>query len=268
MMTWQITFIGACMRPVLKTLIFVVPLAIIALFVSIHTNTVQAENAEEDEAFPRALKYLLPPPSPILSDPERSMDTEHVAYGAVDPDEELVQPIHYSHQLHAGELQINCEYCHSNARRSKHAGVPATEVCMNCHSQVPGVDVPGFKPGIEECTPTLDANGEPVRDVQATEDLMTLCESYINDDPIEWVRVHDVPDFVYFSHKRHVTAGVLCQECHGEVQADMTVARRVHRLYMGWCLDCHEDHPSVDENYGAEAELRRAELKDCYTCHM
>jgi hypothetical protein len=73
---------------------------------------------------------------------------------------------------------------------------------------------------------------------------------------------------VYFTHKRHVSAGVECQECHGEVQDTMTVARRVSELTMGWCLECHEDHPSVDTNYGSLAELRRAEMKDCWTCHQ
>jgi hypothetical protein len=91
---------------------------------------------------------------------------------------------------------------------------------------------------------------------------------------IPWVKVHDLPDFVHFSHKRHVKAGVLCQECHGEVQDDMTVGRRVSELTMGWCLDCHETHPSIPDNYCNDdeptcdaAELRRTEIKDCWNCH-
>ncbi|MDP6931699.1 MAG: cytochrome c3 family protein, partial [Myxococcota bacterium] len=85
--------------------------------------------------------------------------------------------------------------------------------------------------------------------------------------PIQWERVHQLPDFVYFSHKRHVLGGVECEECHGNVGEDFTVARRVNTLEMGWCLECHKDHPKVEENYGAQAELRRSELKDCITCH-
>lgn len=96
--------------------------------------------------------------------------------------------------------------------------------------------------------------------------LEKLQEYYDSGEPIPWVKVHDLPDYVYFSHKRHVVGGVQCQECHGAVQ-EMTVNQRVSSLKMGWCLDCHATHPKIDENYGDKAELRRAELKDCYTCH-
>jgi hypothetical protein len=111
---------------------------------------------------------------------------------------------------------------------------------MNCHKVIPSDDRP---------------------------ELEKLKEYYASGEPIPWQKVHDLPDFVHFSHKRHVRGGVRCQECHGEVQDEMTVAYRVNTLQMGWCLDCHKDHPTVDENYGASAELRRAELKDCLTCH-
>jgi hypothetical protein len=163
-----------------------------------------------------------------------------VAYGAVERAGVLEQPIAYSHKLHAGKLEIACEYCHTGARRSIHAGVPETGTCMNCHKVIPSDDRP---------------------------ELEKLKEYYASGEPIPWQKVHDLPDFVHFSHKRHVRGGVRCQECHGEVQDEMTVAYRVNTLQMGWCLDCHSDHPTVDENYGASAELRRAELKDCLTCH-
>jgi hypothetical protein len=116
---------------------------------------------------------------------------------------------------------------------------------MNCHKMVPSEG----------------------RSEEAQADLAKLKDYYERGEVIPWVKVHDLPDFVYFSHKRHVLGGVQCQECHGEVQRDMTVAYRVSELTMGWCLNCHKEHPKVDENYGAQAELRRAELKDCYTCH-
>jgi hypothetical protein len=163
-----------------------------------------------------------------------------VAYGAVERAGVLEQPIAYSHKLHAGKLEIACEYCHTGARRSIHAGVPETGTCMNCHKVIPSDDRP---------------------------ELEKLKEYYASGEPIPWQKVYDLPDFVHFSHKRHVRGGVSCQECHGEVQDEMTVAYRVNTLQMGWCLDCHKDHPTVDENYGASAELRRAELKDCLTCH-
>ena len=228
------------MRSVLRTSMLTLPIAGMAIAVFTTNQRVQADEPVEAEAFPTELHYLFPPPVPLLSDPNRDINHEHVAYGAVDPSEELTQPINYSHMLHAGELQINCEYCHSGARRSIHAGVPSTSVCMNCHSLIDTTDRP---------------------------ELQKLVGYYERGEVIPWVKVHDLPDFVYFSHKRHVRGGVQCQECHGEIQEDMTVARRVHPLTMGWCLTCHENHPSIDENYGAGAELRRAEIKDCWTCH-
>ncbi len=232
--------------------------AVVAIAVSGegHAEDPEVADPESEELFPQGTHYLLPPIVPSLaevseplglapiSDPNRSVDTEQVAYGTVGTDV-LEQPIHYSHKLHAGKLQIECEYCHFNARRSIHAGVPSTETCMNCHKMVP-------------------ADG---RSDEAMADLAKLKEYYENGEVIPWVKVHDLPDFVYFSHKRHVLGGVECQECHGQVQEDMTVAYRVSELTMGWCLNCHKEHPKVDENYWAQAELRRAELKDCYTCH-
>jgi hypothetical protein len=250
-----------------RALLFSAPVFVAAGAIAITANGVQAQDTGEEATFPQGVHYLLPPPSPILSDPERSWGTERVAYGAVGSEGVLPQPIAYSHKLHAGTLKIECEYCHFNARRSSHAGVPPTETCMNCHANVPGVEVPGKKPGVTECTPTLGADGKPVRSTEATAALMTLCDYHTKGEPVPWVKVHDLPDFVYFTHKRHVRGGVACQECHGQVQDDMTVAYRVGELTMGWCLNCHEDHPKVDENYGARAELRRAEMKDCWTCH-
>lgn len=188
-----------------------------------------AETYYGDETFPIRFHYILP----------TQPDTDRVAYGIV-TDEVIEQPIAFPHDLHAGQMQIDCEYCHTGARRTIHAGVPPTQACMNCHQMV-------------------DATNRP--------ELEKLNKYYADNEPIPWVKVHDLPDFVYFSHKRHVQGGVRCQECHGEVQDVMTVARRVNTLEMGWCLDCHANHPKVDENYGAQAELRRAELKDCWTCH-
>jgi|NOAtaT_7_FD_contig_51_3782300_length_911_multi_6_in_0_out_0_1 hypothetical protein len=232
------------MRLLQRALLLVAPAACVVGAVVAFNGTSSAEQAAEEELFPLGKHYLLPPPSPILADPSRSVDTEHVAYGHVGS-EVHEQPIAYSHKLHAGKLQIECEYCHFNARRGVHAGVPTSETCMNCHKMVP---TEGRSP-------------------EAVEALTKLKDYHEKGEPIPWVKVHDVPDFVYFSHKRHVLGGVQCQECHGEVQRDMTVAYRVSELTMGWCLNCHKSHPKVDENYGAQAELRRAELKDCWTCH-
>jgi len=212
-----------------RTLMLATPVLASVCAMVLWNSQVQADSPAEDEAFPLATHDLLPHPS-----------GRHVAFGRVDPNEIIEQPIQYSHMLHAGTLNIQCEYCHTMARKSIHAGVPPTETCMGCHKVVDATD----RPGLEKLKGYWERGEE-----------------------IPWVKVHDLPDFVYFNHKRHVTAGVQCEECHGQVKETMTVAQRVSSLNMGWCLECHKTHPSVDENYGAQAELRRAEMKDCYTCH-
>jgi len=123
-----------------------------------------------------------------------------------------IQPVPYSHKLHAGDIGMDCYYCHFTANKSGHAAVPPTEVCMNCHTRV--------KPN----SPRL----EKVRD------------SYATGKPVEWVRVHRVPDFVFFNHQAHVTAGVSCISCHGRVD-QMVEVRQVEPLNMKFCLDCHRD---------------------------
>jgi len=190
-----------------------------------------------EETFPLGKKNLLPPQ--VSSDAPYDVPL-HVAVG--EPlDAAIEQPIAFPHDRHVKVLGMDCQYCHSSARKEIHAGIPPTQLCMGCHNMVS-----------TEGRPELDK-------------LKTFYADGAG-EPIPWVKVHDVPDFVYFSHKRHVTAGLDCQECHGPVE-DMQVAQRVASLKMGWCLDCHAQHESIDENYGPKAELRRAELKDCWTCH-
>jgi hypothetical protein len=189
------------------------------------------------DTFPIGKKNLLPPE--VSSAPPWDVDLR-VAVGEPEADP-LQQPIAFPHDRHVKVLGMDCQYCHSGARKGIHAGIPPTQVCMGCHKAVS-----------TEGRPELDK-----------------LKAYWNEgngEPIPWVKVHDLPDFVYFSHKRHVVAGVACQECHGQVQ-DMQVDQRVAPLNMGWCLDCHAQHESIDTNYGPKAELRRAELKDCWTCH-
>ena len=123
-----------------------------------------------------------------------------------------VQPVAYSHALHAGELGIDCRYCHSTVERSPVAIVPATSVCMNCH-QLVGRDL---------------ASLELVRD------------SATSGRRLRWTRVHDLPDYARFDHSAHLAAGVGCSSCHGDVEA-MEVVTQVEPLSMGWCLECHRD---------------------------
>ena len=163
--------------------------------------------------------------------------------------EAIDQPIAFTHYRHVTVLGMDCQYCHTYARESNYAGVPPVEMCMGCHTHVR----------------------------TESPQIMQLTEYWENDEPVPWQKVHDLPDFVHFAHKRHVRAGVECIECHGQVplmgrwpdgdpeQAQVMV--RESPLQMGWCLDCHAEHPSIDENYGEDANVRRAELKDCWTCH-
>ena len=136
------------------------------------------------------------------------------------------QPIDYSHKLHAGDLAIDCQFCHTYARRSRSAGIPSVEQCMACHQ-------------------LIRADKDPIK---------VLAKAYDDQKPIEWVKVHDLPDFVFFNHKAHVSAGFECQECHGPVE-EMEVLYRHAPMTMGWCVNCHRD------NMDKGASL------DCLVCH-
>jgi hypothetical protein len=163
------------------------------------------------------------------------------------------QPVPYSHALHVGELGLDCRYCHNTVEESAHSAIPPAETCMNCHKSVR----------------TESANLLPIR------------EAYGKDTPIEWVRVHDLPDYVYFNHSAHVTRGVGCESCHDRVD-QMEVVYQSQALTMGWCLDCHRDPVKhlrpLDEItvMGWEPTTDQARLAkenniqpptDCSTCH-
>ena len=122
------------------------------------------------------------------------------------------QPVPYSHKLHAGDLGLDCRYCHTTVEVSPVAIVPPTQTCMNCHNDV----------------------------LPESETLLPIRESYAKKKPMEWVRVHNLPDYAYFNHSRHVNSGIGCASCHGNV-AQMDVVMQVEPLSMGWCLDCHRN---------------------------
>lgn len=127
------------------------------------------------------------------------------------------QPVPFSHQLHAGQLGMDCRYCHHHVEDSKHATVPDTQVCMGCHNSVdPGkAHVKGNSPLLAE-----------------------VRQSWRSQNPIEWKRVHKLPEYAFFDHSIHVNRGVSCFECHGAIY-DMKVVQHAKPLTMGWCLDCH-----------------------------
>ena len=166
------------------------------------------------------------------------------------------QPIAYSHRLHAGELGIDCKYCHFGAERSRHAGIPPAEVCMNCHQSVtaPFADIRAE----DKAAKAEERKAEPVLspEIQKIYDALALDAKRRRDEtkslkPIEWKQIHRLPDFAYFDHRSHVTAGVSCQQCHGPVES-MERVRQHSDLTMGWCINCHREN---------DATL------DCGACH-
>ncbi len=169
----------------------------------------------------------------------------------------LPQPVPFSHKHHVRGIGIDCRYCHTSVEDSAFAGMPATETCMSCHSQ------------IWADSPIL----EPVR------------ESFRTGRPIEWTRVHDLPDFVYFNHSIHLKKGIGCASCHGRVD-EMPLMWKVNSLHMEWCLDCHrhperfvrpreqvfnmdwvprEDPLELGRRLVREYKIQR--LTDCSVCH-
>ena len=139
------------------------------------------------------------------------------------------QPIAFSHEIHAGINGVDCNYCHTSARHSKHSGIPSANVCMNCHTYISE----GSKYGTKEIAKIYEAVGfDP--------DSRQYIEGY-EQKPIEWVRIHNLPDHAYFNHSQHVVAGGLeCQECHGPVE-EMEVLYQYSELTMGWCIECHRE---------------------------
>jgi len=173
------------------------------------------------------------------------------------------QPVPFSHQRHVAGNGIDCRYCHTSVEESGFAGIPPTETCMTCHSQVL-TDAPML---------------EPVR------------ESWKTGEPLIWTRIYDVPDFVYFNHSIHVAKGVGCTTCHGNI-ADMELTHKAETLRMSWCLDCHGDpakyvrpkdkvfdpfwSDAADEDFDQKIDgpklvdaydIRTGQLSDCSICH-
>ena len=181
------------------------------------------------------------------------------------------QPIAFSHKVHAGENGVDCNYCHSSARKSKHSGIPSANVCMNCHTYInEGTDEDGTK----EIAKIYEAVGfDP--------DSRTYIEGYTQ-KPIEWVRIHNLPDHAYFNHAQHVVAGQIeCQDCHGPIQ-EMEEVYQYSELTMGWCIECHREsevkmegneyyakiHDELKEKYGKEVfTVEEIGGLECAKCH-
>ncbi|HET7500030.1 MAG TPA: cytochrome c3 family protein [Kofleriaceae bacterium] len=161
------------------------------------------------------------------------------------------QPIAFSHKLHAGDNKVPCLYCHYGARSSRHAGIPSSSVCMNCHGllEKQTVEIERFKEAAQLDRPL-----------------------------VAWVKVHNLPDFVYFNHSRHILSGKwatpqdACHACHGEVEK-MTRVEQVSPLTMGWCLECHRERAGIPTHTLERATRRFSEVPkpvtgtDCASCH-
>ena len=188
-----------------------------------------------------------------------------------------VQPIHYSHKIHSGDNKIDCNYCHSSARVSKHSGIPSLNICMNCHKSI------------------YEYNGETTEEYTKEfydAEIQKLYKAVGWDDeaqeytgvtyPVKWVRIHNLPDFAYFNHSQHVNvAGIECQTCHGPVE-EMEIMYQHSSLTMGWCINCHREtnvnikdneyydriHAELSKKYGVE-ELTAAQMGglECGKCH-
>ncbi len=196
----------------------------------------------------------------------------------VDQDYAPVQPIHYSHRIHAGSNGINCNYCHSSARVSKHSGIPSLNVCMNCHKSIAEVS---DTTATEEYSKQFYDNeiAKLYKAVGWDKDAQKYTGKT---EPVKWVRIHNLPSFVYFNHSQHVNvAGVECQTCHGPVQT-YEIQKQFAPLTMSWCIDCHRKtevkmegneyytkiHEELSKKYGVE-KLTAAQMGglECGKCH-
>ncbi len=159
----------------------------------------------------------------FLTRPER----ENVGYT---PD----QPIAFSHKLHAGDMKIDCKYCHTGVEKTRFAGIPSASVCMNCH-KIARVDKP---------------------------EIIKLKEYYEQGKPIPWKRIHKVPDYAFFNHSAHVSKGIECASCHGNVEV-MEKVGQVNTFTMGACLDCHRNAP---QKLTYLKNVKKGP-EDCWACH-
>ena len=170
------------------------------------------------------------------------------------------QPVPFSHRLHTGELGMDCRYCHASVEFSHEANIPPTQTCMNCHNMV----------------------------LPESEKLQPVRDSFKTGTPIEWIRVHKVPEYAYFNHSVHLRAGVGCASCHGNV-AEMEIVEQKESLSMGWCLQCHRDptnhlrdlnqtkvtdmawSPAANQPEIAKQLIQQKRLQppeDCSACHQ
>ncbi len=214
----------------------------------------------------------------------------YFAYGwmmqiGVDQGYAPVQPIHYSHKIHAGDNKIECKYCHSSARVSKHSGIPSLNICMNCHKSIYEYKGNPEGPSAEDLAMgyTNEFYTNEIKKLYKAVGWDEENQRYTGEtQPVEWVRVHNLPDFAYFNHAQHVSVGnIECQTCHGPVE-EMEIMYQYAPLTMGWCINCHREtnvqmegndyyekiHAELAKKYGVE-EVTAAQMGglECGKCH-
>jgi mono/diheme cytochrome c family protein len=200
----------------------------------------------------------------------------------IDQGYQPIQPIAFSHKIHSGENKIDCQYCHSSAKHSKHSGIPSVNVCMNCHMAIAEVaegteiewngQIYGKERLDGEIAKVYDAAGWDPEELEYSGE----------EKPVKWIRIHNLPDFVYYNHAQHVkVAGLKCQQCHGPVE-EMDEMYQYSPLTMGWCINCHREtnvdlkgneyyakiHEELATKYGVE-KVTIAQLGglECGKCH-
>ncbi|TLF44253.1 cytochrome c3 family protein [Maribacter aurantiacus] len=218
------------------------------------------------------------------------LGSAYFAYGwmmqiGVDQGYAPIQPIHYSHKIHAGDNKIECKYCHSSARVSKHSGIPSLNVCMNCHKSIYEYKGNPEGPSAEDLANgyTNEFYTKEIKKLYKAVGWDEENQKYTGESqPVEWVRIHNLPDFAYFNHSQHVSvAGVECQTCHGPVE-EMEIMYQYSPLTMGWCINCHREtnvkvegneyyekiHAELSKKYGVE-NLTAAQMGglECGKCH-
>lgn len=164
------------------------------------------------------------------------------------------QPIAFSHKVHAGVNKVDCNYCHSSARVSKHSGIPSTNVCMNCHMYIDGSEIKTESGELKYAGERSPEIAKIYAAVGWNPDEGKYTPNY-EQKPVRWVRIHNLPDLAYFNHAQHVTAGQIeCQTCHGPIE-EMEEVYQYSPLTMGWCIDCHRQTEVKTESNGYYAEL-------------
>lgn len=209
----------------------------------------------------------------------------YFAYGylmqvGVDQNYAPIQPIHYSHKIHAGDNGIDCKYCHSAARTSKNAGIPSLNVCMNCHKNISEFQGDKDSTYVEYTKEFYTAEIQKLYDAVGWD---KTAQKYTGKQkPVKWVRIHNLQDFVYFNHSQHVSvAGIECQKCHGPVET-YEIMKQHAPLTMGWCVNCHREtavkvegnayyekiHAELSKKYGVD-KLTAAQMGglECGKCH-